>query len=641
MITINKAYFVGKNDYSWLGDKLAPEFNLIIGDKTKIIYGFNGIGKSSFTNCLRAYNKTENLFFLDYETIDSQYNSTSIRISPLIYEIEKITKEIDDAEGTIDFASLSKKQGLVKKDTTKGPAFLKDYVKSLKTKERSAKIKVGNMDYKEFLGKHSDSNPQDFFKIVNSLESVATSSKELENYKKDKFRNLLEKLKEHIVDNNKCPVCDSFVLNINSVIEKKITLLEKCKSSLVNLMEENGIPHDEKTIDDYLRLYNELSSDSNLLNDYIICGNDYTKHVEIASTIENISKKNTTLRTYASKKKEKYNQIKLYENRFKADVARYLKIKESSVCFDDPANEITISLGRDPRTYSTGERHILWFLVEIYSFLGSDSSTMVLDDPASSLDLVNLYKIAFEIVKRASSDDKYLVVFTHSSDLVNAINLQSSNKFDFYYLEEHNGTIFLDEINYKGKGTSNVIDTKHFERMNPNIFDSLKKRDYQGHGSPEHAVYHYSLEEHKSLVDPDNLSNYSLINLIDTFSSFDKEDFYINSFNKVLYLLSLRVWLEKAMYNLIPSEDKNRQKDYLEKDTLHQKINVIANSKGAYTSNLFSENKIDKEDIICKKVMLNQNAHYYSQIMPFAYGINLSLDDIEIEIKQIKELFGC
>ena len=50
MITINKAYFVGKNDYSWLGDKLAPEFNLIIGDKTKIIYGFNGIGKSSFTN---------------------------------------------------------------------------------------------------------------------------------------------------------------------------------------------------------------------------------------------------------------------------------------------------------------------------------------------------------------------------------------------------------------------------------------------------------------------------------------------------------------------------------------------------------------------------------------------------------------
>lgn len=195
MITINKAYFVGKNDYSWLGDKLAPEFNLIIGDKTKIIYGFNGIGKSSFTNCLRAYNKTENLFFLDYETIDSQYNSTSIRISPLIYEIEKITKEIDDAEGTIDFASLSKKQGLVKKDATKGPAFLKDYVKSLKTKERSAKIKVGNMDYKEFLGKHSDSNPQDFFKIVNSLESVATSSKELENYKKDKFRNLLEKLK--------------------------------------------------------------------------------------------------------------------------------------------------------------------------------------------------------------------------------------------------------------------------------------------------------------------------------------------------------------------------------------------------------------------------------------------------------------
>ena len=40
-----------------------------------------------------------------------------------------------------------------------------------------------------------------------------------------------------------------------------------------------------------------------------------------------------------------------------------------------------------------------------------------------------------------------------------------------------------------------------------------------------------------------------------------------------------------------------------------------------------------------KKVMLNQNEHYQSQIIPFNYALNISLDELVSEIKEIKERF--
>ncbi len=40
-----------------------------------------------------------------------------------------------------------------------------------------------------------------------------------------------------------------------------------------------------------------------------------------------------------------------------------------------------------------------------------------------------------------------------------------------------------------------------------------------------------------------------------------------------------------------------------------------------------------------KRVVLNQNTHYQSQVMPFAYAISLLIDDLTKEIKDIKNLF--
>lgn len=639
MIKINKAYFSDKPDYSWLEEKLDPSFELIIGDTSKIIYGFNGIGKSSFCNCLKRYNEANNYMFLDYETENQKISGATITISPFVYEIEKICSDIAAKDEEIEFTVLSRKQGYTKTSALKGPLFLKTYAKSVPAGKHSSKLKLSDAQYKSFVSKYLSISPQSFFKLVQELESVSTSKTEIENYQKDMWRNLLLQIKERILEPNACPVCDTTNVDINGVIDKKIAALSLCKSKLVETMEASGISCDEKTIDLYIGLYSELSSDADLLNDYIICGNSDIKHQELSLSISEIDKKKALLKSLLSKRNGKYIQIKTHEDRFKKDINRYLKVDESSISFNDATCEIIISLDRDTLTYSTGERHILWFLVEIYSFLGSDCPALILDDPASSLDLVNLYKIAFEIIRNIFDPNKTLVVFTHSSDLINAINSQYQNKLTIYYLEEYKTKIFCDEIQYKGS-IANIIDTAHFSSMTPKIYDSLKKRDYEGSKSFEHNVYHYSPTESFSGVDSAHLSNHILCGNIDSYAGLAKINFYSDSFQKVLYLLSLRVWLEKALYNLIPASDAKRQKDFLSEFTLQRKIDVIDNSSGEYSNNLFDVNHIDKESIISKKVMLNQNSHYYSQVMPFAYAINLSLDDIDDEIKQIKKVFG-
>lgn len=640
MIEINKAYFDDKLDYSWLQNKLDDSFIIKIGDKSKLVYGYNGIGKSSLSSCLKEYNTSNNFMFLDYETVSQKYSGNEIVIAPYIFDLEKLKKSILEKENSIEFGSLSKLQGFTKTLAGKGPNFLKSYAKSIPTGKHPSQLLVSDSDYKSFLAKNPNVNPQTLFKIINNLETITKSVIEIDNYKKSRLKELLEKLKGHIEDNNKCPVCGSSVSDITSIIDDKIKTLEIYKSELVKSLETNNIKYDSKTIDEYLNLYNELSTNGNLLNDFVICGSDLNKHVEINKTIVDIAKDNGDYTSLLSKRTIKYNQIKTQENRFKRDVARYLKIDTSSIIFDDSECEITITFDRNTNTYSTGERHILWFLVELYSFLGSDCSTLILDDPASSLDLANLYKIAFEIVRNAFVSSKTIVVFTHSADLINAINSQYPDQLDVYYLEEYKSKIFCEEIDYKGKNIVNIIDTEHFSACTPKVYESLKKRDYEGDTSAEHNVYHYSPTKCVSSVDS-SLSNEYLYGLIDSYSSLSKQNFYTDSFNKVLFILALRVWLEKALYNLIPPSDTDRQNDYLAKYKLQEKITIIENKSSNYSGNLFDDNGISKEEIMSKKVLLNQNAHYYSQIMPFAYAINLSLDDVNKEILEIKNIFGC
>lgn len=637
MIKIDKNYVSQFTEYNWLANKMDSSFEIPINDgKTKIIFGFNGIGKSSFTKCMRD-NNSDNLRFLDYESIFDE-NKNEIIISPFIKDINECFTKLVSFKNQLNFTTLSKSQGYTKTNANKGPSFMKAFVSSSSAKSE-AEIKCDDTAYQAFLNRNKEITPKVLFDVVKELDSVTTSQDELNNYNTSKYKMFLNESRQY-TDNlkNECPVCGSVFDDINALIDSKIASLKDSESRLVKLMEEKGYSHQTSDIDKYINLCNELKADPNLLNDFVICGNDLSLHTNLSAIILKKTQEEAKLASLESQKTAKYLEIKNKENQFKNDVSKYLKVPVTNIQFNDSNKEIKIILDREANKYSTGERHILWFLVEIYCFIGSDSTTLIMDDPASSLDLINMYKIGFEIVKSRNFQNKNLIVFTHSTDLINIINSQIPGEFDVYYIEEYNSKLFCDEIDYKQRNDiPNIITIDRLEGKTPNLFKSLKERESDPL-SPEHLVYHYGLNENQSQYDS-SLSNTYLINLIDNFSSLQKTDFYNDCFEKIKYLLAVRVWLEKKLYNLIPSVDSVRKTDFLTKDqTIQHKINNLKNV-GKYGSDLFAVNNITLETITCKKVMLNQNLHYYSQVQPFAYAMNISLDDLSEEINELKALF--
>lgn len=50
--------------------------------------------------------------------------------------------------------------------------------------------------------------------------------------------------------------------------------------------------------------------------------------------------------------------------------------------------------------------------------------------------------------------------------------------------------------------------------------------------------------------------------------------------------------------------------------------------------------QVTKKKLMQKKTMLNQNEHFDSRILPFYYALNISIDDLKNEIRDIKDMFN-
>ena len=100
-------------------------------------------------------------------------------------------------------------------------------------------------------------------------------------------------------------------------------------------------------------------------------------------------------------------------------------------------------------------------------------------------------------------------------------------------------------------------------------------------------------------------------------------------------MCALRIWIEKSLYNIIPSE--NDKCIFLSRKTITEKINYLLPKNGQNKIETITENL--KEILMSKKVMLNQCVHYYGQVVPLEYALNLSCDDIKSEIEELKEIF--
>lgn len=621
------------NEFSFFKSKLNEGFSLKVDDESKVIFGFNGIGKSTLFKIIKAMN-FDNVDFMDYDySNNSMINDNVIKLSYHINDLAKLEEEIKLINSKLQIAERLKNNGL--SNTNLRKAINKDLDVCSKNKV-FPQLKSNEKDVADFYSKFNDVDMKIVFNHYSDLLKITTAEQEIENYKKKILCNAFEMIKESVdMEKKECPLCGTST-DWQKSLDDNIKNLSTIKSELLEKYSKDKISTNSSIINRQLEAVNYLKDKNDLLFDlsFSTSLNDYK---EIKQLLEDKKAKENSAKKLLSKAKEKYTLVESKRDILEADMKRYFSVDKENISFDSSKYIISINFPREIKTYSTGEINLITFLYSIYSFLGSDKTVLILDDPVSSLDMINQYKIAFEIVN--NSVNKKMLIFTHSTEFINIINSQHKNHFKFLYLEESNGVIYLDEIECKNNNTPNIISILNIKDndyvKNEGLIDYLIKRDNSE--KVDYEICHYDVYKHIIDDNPSKLSNHKLAKLIDEFSNFTHEDFYKNSYEKIKYIIALRIWVEKQLYLSINPLDNKKQQIFLKnKKTLHEKIMCIFESNAELKIN---GKNIKREQLMCKKVMLNQGVHYNSQIEPFAYAINLSLDDLSNEIKEIKQMF--
>src|SRR5690606_6654832 len=95
----------------------------------------------------------------------------------------------------------------------------------------------------------------------------------------------------------------------------------------------------------------------------------------------------TQINTLQSQAQVIYSNLLNEKDRLEADLIKYFHV--INIVFDPTNYSIKVTFPMNVKNYSSGEKHLISFLFKLYSFIGSDKSILLLDDPASSLDLIN------------------------------------------------------------------------------------------------------------------------------------------------------------------------------------------------------------------------------------------------------------
>ena len=290
---------------------------------------------------------------------------------------------------------------------------------------------------------------------------------------------------------------------------------------------------------------------------------------------------------------------------------------------------IVINLKREAKTYSTGELNYIVFLLNILEFEYSDRETIIIDDPLSSFDIKRQYEIAFDIISRLINNKKTVLIFTHNINLINIINSQCPTLFMYKGIDMIKDTLYIYDIELPKKESilniENLLSKIPNENKLKKWLELLVEKDSWADNSDYHKLFHYD-EEY--ICPLNGYSNNELVKLVDDFDGeFQSLTFEEISLQKIVYLAALRVWLEKQMKD-------NFNGDFNGIHKLFPKIDYYFKHRDMWKNEL----SVEREDLMRKKVLLNQNDHYKSQIIPFHYALSISCDDISLEILELKEI---
>ncbi len=606
------------------------DFNINLDNKSKIIFGYNGIGKSSIYKYLKR--KYQDYDFLDYEDTKESFlkNKKEVVIGARINTITKLKNEIEQLKQNNEVEAMLKKYDY--NSQAKSRNVSNELAIIQKTKEiveiAIEKEKINNANsilYEEIK--------KDFFDNYVAIQKIADFNDEIEALKNVYMNKAYQALINSIDDNETtCPACNTGgIHNLKERFQQKKKIFEESKKSLFGKFKFINDIDTEEQINNLIQLAKNLNGKE--VAELIICDVNNDKRTKIIENLKQIKQKNEEILKLQEKLQEYYNNIKkeekdiklYFENRFDID----------KLDFNDNENKIVITFKRNVDTYSEGEIHLIILLFKLYEFKINDNSILIIDDPLTSYDLINQYKTLFEIVNTAS-EEKKILIFTHNIEMINIINSQDSRTFQYQYIEKYLSKLYLKDIDINSTGS--ILSLNNLLNLDKNKYLKLLiERENEGK-EEYHKVFHYDCTYTLQDSEFSGLTNEYFVSLIDDFNpdNIKNANFSENAFNKIIYMCAIRVWIEEKFYMAIKDNEEILKR--IEGQQFSKKINILLpRNQNSLLIKHYPD--ITRAFLMSKKVMLNQNEHYQSQIIPFNYALNISLDELVSEIKEIKERF--
>lgn len=605
-------------------------FNIELDRNSKIIFGYNGIGKSSIYKYLK--NKYQEYDYLDYEDTKDSFlkNKKEVVIGARIQTITKLKNEIEQLKQNNDVEGILKKYDYNSQPKAKKVSNELANIQKLKeikevTLEKNKLEYASNILYEEIK--------KDFFDNYKAINEIANLKEEIEAlknvYMDQAYQALINSIDDH---ETTCPACNTKgIHNLKDIFNQKKKIYEESNKSLFgNFKFRNNIDK-EKQIENLIGLAKDF--DEKEIAELIIFDVDDNRRSNIIENLKQIGEKNKEIEKLQGRLQEYYNNIKKEEKDIKLYFENRFDIEELK--FDDNENKIIVKFKRNVDTYSEGEVHLIILLFKLYEFKINDSNTLIIDDPLTSYDLINQYKTLFEIVNTASTEKKILI-FTHNIEMINIINSQDSGTFRYQYIEKYLEKLYLKNIDINATGS--ILSLSNLLNLDNEKYLRLLIEREKEENDEYHKVFHYDNSYILQDNDFNGLTNEYFVNLIDNFNPNDIKNmtFSQNTFNKIIYMCAIRVWIEKKFYEAIKEDEELFRK--ITGKQFSEKVNVLLpRNSDSLLINQYPN--LTRTFLMSKKVMLNQNEHYQSQIIPFNYALNISLDELIHEIKEIKERF--
>ena len=618
------------NDFSASHIKVNNSF--LIKDENAIYLGPNGIGKTTTYNILKSKYPTFGFFSYDDCKEKITKEKKKIRIDIRTVDIEKLKQDKEDILNSIDIKSNGFKVNGITSSTKAG-----EYSSYCKDAYNNAEIAIINFDDKNshLLLNYEQSDKKDFlFQNVEAINQLILTGNEVNDIKNKYILEAFDSLEKALDDSDTiCPLCGfdhkTSILEIYSNKRKKYNdklnkLIDKYRKE--SKKEKYEIETDIKEL---IEIVKDNKIDDKDITNCIIIGNDENNIITINEEKKKINEINEKIEELEKERKDFFNNLLTNWNKIEKDLKDVFKEKGITFLINEKDKSVIVNLKREASTYSSGELNYIVFLINILEFEYSNRNNIIIDDPLSSYDIKKQYEIVFDIFSRLIDNGKIVIALTHNINFVNIANSQYPNKFNYYFLDSIYNKITAFKINIETDGS--VLNIEDLAKKIPDFetekkwIDLLIEKDLKWEETCDrHKLFHFD----EKYIDPNTeYSNLDLVKMIDNFSDIKENCFEIMSVQKIIYLTAMRVWIEKKLTDNYTGTLNGKK--------LFSKIRNYFKNPDKWKKDL----RIEKEDLTRRKVLLNQNDHYKSQIIPFQYALSISTDELVNDIRDIKALF--